>query len=133
MAVVVARVGSEIVKVQCKTCKKERGYKAPKGISDPSDALKSKEAKATKKATAASSRAASKAIESSTIEAEWTRLMKEAKDIKPVKYSYKVTYSLGEVIEHPTFGPGVVVKTIHPDKIEVLFQSDLKLLIHSKG
>lgn len=125
MAIVVAKVGSKIVKVQCKTCKKERGYKDPKGVNDPKSAPAAK----TKKARSAESDKEAKAV---TVQAEWERLMKDAAAAAKVKYSPKVKLNLGDVVQHPTFGDGIVTRIQHPDKAEIIFKSDLKLLIHSR-
>lgn len=123
-AVVVAKVGSKIARVMCKTCKGERTYKAPKGVAEPGTAAPKK---ASKKKSDSSDTA-----QGVSIEAEWTRLMKESGKNPRVKYSAKSKLVLGDVVEHPTFGEGIVMRVAHPDKAEILFRSDLKLLIHSR-
>ena len=47
-------------------------------------------------------------------------------------YSPKTAFSEGDVIEHPTFGAGLIEKLIDHDKIQVIFRSDIKTLIHNK-
>lgn len=124
-AMVVAKVGAKIAKVQCKTCKKERAYKAPKGVSDPA-APTAAATKANKKAADAQ---AAKAV---TVQAEWERLMRDAAAAARVKYTPKAKLNLGDVVQHPTFGDGIVTRIQHPDKAEIIFKMDLKLLIHSR-
>lgn len=123
-AVVVAKVGAKIVKVQCRTCKKEHGYKPAKGVNDPNAAPPPR---AKKERTAAEPKAPSVAVE-----VEWNRKMDELKASPRVTYSPKAKFNVGDVVKHPTFGEGVVTRLQFPDKAEVLFRSDLKLLIHGK-
>jgi hypothetical protein len=123
-AMVVAKVGSKIVKVQCKTCKKEHGFKAPKGVKDPTVAPPPKAKK-----SAGGEKATTPPV---SVQAEWERLMKDAAAAKRVKYSPKAVLTLGDVVQHPTFGDGIVTRVQHPDKAEIIFKTDLKLLIHSR-
>lgn len=129
-AIVVAKVGNDIAKVQCKTCKKERAYKPPKGVKDPGAEAKAATKKASKKKASAEAESAARAV---SIEAEWNRLMAEATKANKVSYSPKAALKLGDVVAHPSFGEGIVTRLQHPDKAEILFKSDLKLLIHSRG
>jgi hypothetical protein len=48
------------------------------------------------------------------------------------KYSPRTAFHEGDVIEHPTFGAGLIEKLIDHDKIQVIFRSDIKTLIHNK-
>lgn len=134
-AVVVAKVGDEIVKVQCKTCKKERAYKAPKGVSSPvaAEADGGVETGIGKKAAKSSKKAKSAAKEETkSIFAEWQSLMDASKNAKRLKYTPKAHLEVGHVIEHPNFGEGVVTKVLFPNKAEVVFKDDLKIMIHSR-
>ena len=123
-AIIVAKVGAKIARVQCKTCKKERSYAPPKGVKDP--ALAPPKAKADKESY-------EREIKTVSIEAEWTRLMKESASIQPVPYSPKKTFEVGAVIDHPSFGKGIVTKVVFPDKAQILFRDDLRTMIHSKA
>lgn len=131
MATVVARVGGKVAKVLCNTCKKERAYKAAKGVKEPGATAPASAKTTRKKSTeSAEEAAASKAV---TIEVEWARLMDESTKSARVKYSPKAKLNLGDVVEHPSFGDGVVMRIQHPDKAEILFKGDVKLLIHSRA
>ena len=114
VAMVVAMKGDQIVRVDCKTCKKERAYKAPKGIDTPAP----KKPKATKESNKAAS-----------IEEEWRKIMNAHKNSPEYAYSGKIKMNVGDRIKHPTFGNGVVMKHIYPNKAEILFEMDLKVLI----
>ena len=121
-SVIVAMKGDRIAKVQCFTCKKEHAYKAPKGIDTPTAA---KTKRATKKKEAAEAEAAQ------SIEAEWEKLMSTHKDAPLKNYSTKGAFILGDKIHHPSFGDGIVGKLIYPNKVEVIFRTDLKILIYA--
>ena len=47
-------------------------------------------------------------------------------------YTIKGSFQMGDVINHPTFGQGIVEKLIDDNKIEVLFQDDYRTLMHKK-
>ncbi len=119
-AVVVAMKGDRVAKVQCKTCKKDHVYKAPKGATEPS-AAKPKRAK----------KAASDEPQSNPIELEWEKLMNTHKNSPVKSYSTKGTFVLGDKLNHSTFGDGIVGRLIYPNKVEVIFRHDLKVLIHA--
>jgi hypothetical protein len=118
--VIVALKGDQVKKVECKTCKKEHLYKAPKGATEPG---KVKAKRATKSANDESKSQVAVAV-------EWEKLMNAHKNVSARSYGVKTSYTLGDKIKHTTFGEGIVTRTIYPNKIEVIFQNDLKVLIH---
>lgn len=113
--IIVAMKGDRVAKAQCLTCKKEHAYKAPKGQTEPKKKRKKKD---------------SDAPTSTTIEAEWEKLMNQHKNSPTKNYSMKTSFLLGDKVNHPTFGEGIVGRLIHPNKIEVFFRTDIKVLIH---
>ena len=117
---VVAMKGDQVVKVQCKTCKGMHTFRAPKGITEVAP-----EGTATKKVRKPRGAAA----ERKSVESEWERLMKAAAGTPAKAYNPKAAFKPGERIAHPTFGEGVVGKLIHPNKMEIVFQMDVKVLI----
>lgn len=46
----------------------------------------------------------------------------------PKLYSMMSQFDLGDIIEHPKFGKGIVQELVPPDKIQVLFEDGFKLL-----
>jgi hypothetical protein len=120
--VIVAMKGDRIAKVQCLTCKKEHAYKAPKGILEPTitPAAKRARAKAEKK----------EAADANTIELEWEKLMSAHKEAPVKPYNTKALFALGDKLNHPVFGDGIVGKLIYPNKLEVIFRTDVKVLIY---
>jgi len=121
---VVAMQGDRIRKVHCRTCKKEHMYKAPKGINDPT-------VEPAKSAKAAKSPKAAAAPKSTPIEVEWEKQMAALKANPTRPYSAKGHFQAGDKLNHPTFGDGIVGKLVYPNKIEVIFRHDLKVLIHA--
>lgn len=121
-SVVVAMKGDRIAKVQCFTCKKEHAYKAPKGVTEPGKA----KPKATRK-----KKTDDGAPSASSIEAEWEKLMAQQKDAPLKPYNTKGKFALGDKINHPNFGQGIVGKLIYPNKLEIIFRNDLKILIYA--
>lgn len=114
--IVVAMKGDRIAKVQCLTCKKEHVYKAAKGVTTPKKTRKKKDEAEQPTAT--------------SIEAEWEKLMATHKDAPFKAYTTKGAFILGDKIKHPTFGDGIVGKLIYPNKLEVIFRTDIKVLIY---
>jgi hypothetical protein len=123
-SVIVAMKGDRVAKVQCLTCKKEHVFKAPKGIDTPAAAT-AKAKRASKKKEAAEEEAAH------SIEVEWEKLMSTHKDAPIKPYTTKGHFVLGDKIHHTTFGDGIVGKLIYPNKVEVIFRTDLKILIYA--
>jgi hypothetical protein len=118
-SVVVAMKGDRVAKVQCFTCKKEHAYKAPKGITTPPKSKKVKKAEAAAEAA------------SHSIEAEWEKLMAQHREAPMIPYNTKGIFGLGDKLNHPTFGDGIVGKLIYPNKLEVIFRTDVKILIYA--
>lgn len=101
-----------INKVVCKTCKATHSYK------DPNKASKKKVIPHRKKA------------EMRNNEKTWEEALKQS-SIKMVEYSPKTKFIKGDLINHPTFGKGVIEKLVDKNKIEVLFKENRKTLVHN--
>ncbi|OIQ19727.1 MAG: hypothetical protein BM556_04390 [Bacteriovorax sp. MedPE-SWde] len=101
-------------KVQCKTCKSTHTFKT-------------KKAPAAKKKTTRKPRVSA----ADKITNAWEAGMSK-QDGDLTKYSPKTKFEIGELIDHPTFGSGVVDKQIDNNKIQVIFKTDIKVLIHNK-
>lgn len=110
-------------KVQCKTCKATHAFKDPgatKSKTSVNKVIKSAKAK----------RAGSKRS-TETVAELWTKAIN--KNTTGTKsYTIKGSFITGDIIDHPTFGQGVVEKLIDDNKIEVLFQDDYRTLMHKK-
>jgi len=114
--VVVAKVGEQIVKVQCKECGAYHRYRSPQG-------------KAAKKAPATAARAPREPKPVERFEAPAV-----AADLSRAVRTYKVSekFEVGDRVEHPSFGQGVV-EAVDRQKMTVFFVSGRKVLVHDKG
>lgn len=110
---IVAMNGDQIKRVHCKTCKKEHAYRTSKGLKEPG-----KKAKGERKSAAV------------PVGEEWQRLLLENKGKPQKTYNAKQPFQVGDRLMHHMFGEGVVGKLIYPNKMEVVFESDIKVLIH---
>jgi hypothetical protein len=65
-------------------------------------------------------------------ERKWARLMAKADDNNPTDYEMSGSYSELDVINHSSFGMGVVIKVIQENKVSVAFQDGVKTLIQNQ-
>jgi hypothetical protein len=100
-------------KCECNTCGAAHKYR------DPEKALKKKTGakKAPKK-------------EKVTPEALWKKAIAETKGLSQ-PYKMNGDFSEGDLIEHSTFGKGVVEQLISEKKIRVIFEEGEKILVHN--
>ena len=77
---------------------------------------------------AAVSRAAAKAQKAAEdMEQNWQRTMNmTAASARP--YAMNESFAVGDVIDHPKFGSGVVQEIFPPDKMQILFRDGTKML-----
>ena len=111
--ILVMKDDGKIGRCLCKTCGAKHVYKDP-------DAVKKK---ATRKRKP-------KAPEV-PIEEVWKDALSKAQG-DPKQYNIKGEFFNGEVINHPTFGQGVVDKQLDGDKIHVIFETDIKTLVQNR-
>jgi hypothetical protein len=64
------------------------------------------------------------------VEVEWREQLSKSQGAPSLPYAPTKEYKAGDVIDHPTFGCGVVRTIKDGNKFEVLFQRDVKTLIH---
>lgn len=108
-----------IAKVKCFTCQKIHAYRNNPGA-------KAAEGAATRKATAKPR----EKVQVIPVEVEWREQLSKSQNVKSQAYAPTGEYKAGDVIEHPTFGCGIVKTVKDGNKFEVLFQRDVKTLIH---
>jgi hypothetical protein len=105
-----AMVGSKPARVTCNTCKSQHSYKAQA----PGTRASSGSPRAPKRSTS------------------YQSLMKAKESTAARAYSTTTTYVLGDYLDHPTFGRGVATAVKDGSKIEVLFETGSKTLIHGR-
>ncbi|MBA3393917.1 MAG: hypothetical protein H0T89_14820 [Deltaproteobacteria bacterium] len=117
--VVVAKVGEKIVKVQCKQCHGYHRYKSPHGA--PAEAKLPSNKRPPKEPRA--SRDPVERFEKPAVAADMS---------KPAR-SYRASerFEVGERVEHPSFGQGIVELT-EPGKVTVFFGSGRRVLAQAK-
>lgn len=121
---ILAVVGDKIARVQCNTCGSQHAFKSPPGAASTAKVPRATTSRAS--STRSSSAAPSKSVMS------FEALLASKDASKARRYSPKDTYSVDDVIEHPTFGYGVV-SGVRADKVDVIFKMDEKTLVHGRG
>ena len=112
-----AMVGDKPARVHCNTCKSQHSYNPTPPDSAPRqrDALKGQ--------TRPPARARAN---------RYQALLREKDSAVAKPYSPKDKYEPGDVLEHATFGRGVATAVKDGSKIEVLFQTGSKTLVHGR-
>ncbi|MBM4397413.1 MAG: hypothetical protein FJ087_17215 [Deltaproteobacteria bacterium] len=107
---VIAMVGSRVVKVHCNTCGADHAFRGEQ---------------------APAARAAGSASGAPSVKAgpSWATLMM-GKDVdKARKYSMKEHFCVDDLVDHPTFGAGVVIAE-RSGKIDIVFEGAQKVLVN---
>lgn len=113
--VIIAMKGSRPARVECKTCGAVHAYKKD----EP------RKGTGTKRGPSKSSIAARVAAHDKLL---------EGRDISSaVRYKISQEMHDDDVIDHKTFGIGLVTRVLADRKIEVSFQSGTKVLVHNRG
>jgi len=119
---IVAVVAGKPVKVECRTCITTHQYRAPKTVKAPGAApiLASASAAKSKRASAARKPVA--------------RPIPTSPPANAHIHVYRVTerFKAEQWIQHKSFGIGVVTRDFPPDKIEVQFGDDTRVLAHGR-
>ena len=113
--VIVAKVGEQIVKVQCKECGGYHRYKHPGGVA------------AKKTSTVRAPRAPRAIVEKHEAPAVAADLSRPVR-----KYATSESFEVGERVDHPTFGTGTV-ELVDGAKVTVFFAVGRKVLVHAKA
>ncbi|MBX3035194.1 MAG: hypothetical protein KF865_14845 [Bdellovibrionaceae bacterium] len=109
-------------KLQCEVCKAKSTWK--KAAPRKATASGPRGAAAKAKANAAAARSAAHT-------AEFENLAKSLESTPEKAYSMKVAFEKDTKLKHPTFGLGYI-RAVQPDKIEVVFQDEVRNLVHNR-
>lgn len=108
--------GSEPARVLCLTCQSEHkfrdGKKSSPTPSGPKRLVLNRSPSAPK---------------IGTLESQW-RLKLAAKDQTPKPYKIDAPYAPDDLVYHQSFGRGLVLGFIHPDKVQIFFDEGVKVL-----
>ncbi len=107
-----------IAKVRCNTCAKIHAYRATPQEKSGGVIQAKKE------------RAPREKVQVIPLEVEWREQLKSREGSASIQYVPTKDFKIGDVIEHPTFGCGIVKTLKDGNKFEALFQRDIKTLIH---
>ncbi len=110
--VVAMRDTKTIAKVQCNTCQALHAFRS----------------KSQARTTAKKTRSKAHIV---PVDQLWKDAMSTTNK-KSVAYSIRTKFNVGDIIDHSKFGPGIVQAFSDNDKIEVLFNSDIRVLVHNK-
>lgn len=138
--VIMALVGGAIVKVECRACGSVHKYrpadkpgKAPVASTvrrGPDGAII--QSTPTPRSVAAKKTSASggkKAEPKQSVPSElWQAVLRRRESETPLPYSITGSFPEKSLIEHSVFGLGQVMSFIAPDKIDVLFEKEIKRL-----
>ena len=99
-------------KVKCKTCEATHNYRKPA-------AARTQKRQASKTSPEA-------------ISDMWLEAMSKS-EAQGQDYSITTKFTMGDIIDHPKFGPGIVTRLLDQDKIQILFRHQIKVFIHNKS
>lgn len=121
---ILAMVGTTIARVQCNTCRGQHAFRSAPGTANARP-------RSSSSSSSAAARAASREPLVKTVISFEDQL--KGKDLTQArKYSPKDTYAVDEVMDHPTFGFGLV-KAVRADKVDVAFKASERTLVHGRG
>ena len=136
---IIAMVGDEVKKVECKTCGSHHLYRRPKSEKLLPSSSKGKvvatkrdsgEERETKRPASAKAQAAAQREREQTSQWEHAIAGQPMGAFKP--YRITLTLNPGELVRHPKFGDGVVARVIDRGKVEILFQDGPKTMAHGQ-
>jgi len=119
---IVAMVDGLVKRVICLTCDSQHNYRQPPGQKGPTSAKVVRVGREMKKTRALSGGA--------RVFAQWMQNKEALAAIgeEPLPYSISHVYQPGQAINHAKFGLGFVQKIIPPNKMEVMFETEIKNL-----
>jgi hypothetical protein len=126
---ILAMVGTKIARVRCNTCNGDHAYRSAPGTTDkPSPSSRASSGGGTSSTRAPRARATAEEKVIISFEEQLA-----GKDIANApRYSPKDTYKVDQVIQHPTFGLGLVT-AVRGNKVDITFKSETKTLVHATG
>lgn len=111
---ILAMVGTKIARVKCNTCGSEHAYR---GTAAPA----AKKPRAKK----------SDSDKPAKVILSFAQQIEGKDTSKAKKYAPRETYVPGDLIDHPTFGLGIV-NTVRDEKVDVAFKAYEKTLVHGR-
>lgn len=116
---IVAMVEGHIVRVQCNTCNGVHNYHkilAPRKAATPAAGK------------AAPTPRTPKVDPVSAERKEWASLRPTMRTERAIAYAMTTRFKVNDIVDHPSFGIGLVKRLVAPNKVEILFADGIKLL-----
>jgi hypothetical protein len=117
---ILAMVGSTVKRVQCNTCGSQHMYRGEQPLRKTQSFAAPK-----KPTTPRTPRSEVKVV-------GFDELLKGKDLTRAKKYSIRETYKVDDVVDHPTFGFGIV-SAVRQDKVDITFKVEVKTLAHGKA
>lgn len=109
-----------IAKLRCNTCGSIHGHRNAPGETKTAAAAAQRRGDAPQRARA----------QVIPLEVEWREQLRSREGAPSLQYLPTKEFKVGDVIEHPNFGCGIVRSMKDGNKFEVLFQREIKVLVH---
>lgn len=114
---VLAHTSATSAKIECEICHSKKTYTLPKAG-----------ASVAKKSTGGTRKVA---VRKNSHADEYNALMMNRGAEKGLPFNIKTKFEIDQKIDHPKFGAGFV-KSVAADRIDVMFEEELKTLMHNK-
>ncbi|PIS09965.1 MAG: hypothetical protein COT73_11910 [Bdellovibrio sp. CG10_big_fil_rev_8_21_14_0_10_47_8] len=124
---VIAHTTASSAKMKCEVCGATSTYRLPKAGAKAGAKTGAKRPLAG--AAAKRKEQAATAKRNAHVD-EYNQLLEKAGD--PVSYNMKTKFPANSKLQHPKFGTGVV-RAVQPDKIEVIFEDEVRNLVHNRS
>jgi len=119
---ILAMVGSRIARVRCNTCQGEHNFRNG-----------GERTRAPRASSAALKRPAARAAAVAAASGGDLDSLIKGKDIsQPLRYNAGQAFDKDQVLQHPSFGLGVVIE-VRGEKMDVMFDAGMKTLAHHRG
>ncbi|RNC68022.1 MAG: hypothetical protein ED859_11950 [Desulfuromonadales bacterium] len=117
---IVAMVDGRVVRVQCNTCNGQHNYHPPQEAKKPAERAAS---------TGKSSSPARPRREPVPAgPSQWELEVAGRDPQEAIPYAMDASFRVGNLVNHPVFGLGLVTVVTKPNKVEILFRDGKKLL-----
>ncbi|MBI2896677.1 MAG: hypothetical protein HYY06_24175 [Deltaproteobacteria bacterium] len=115
--VIIAVWEGAVKKVQCRSCNHSHLYRRPHAGRDDAPRASRPPARRSRPPEP-------------TPRDKWMQAL-SGRDLKAARpYSMASTFEAGDLIQHSSFGAGLISRLVAPNKIEVVFEEGTKVLIH---
>lgn len=128
--VVLAHTSEKSAKIKCEVCGSQKSYTLPKAKKASTSSASSTAKTPGVKAPGRRGKNSEESRRASHL-AEYESLL-QANDSSPTQtYSMKTKFENNHKLNHPKFGLGII-RVAQPEKIEVVFQDEVRSLIHNR-